>query len=284
MPVERRSFAVTEAYRARVVAIRDAIDRGIGTRTWPKNIDDLDDGWADRQTAAISQAQKAAIRASSGYLTAFLSTEYGERLAGPELDPRPYVGQFVDGRDLREALRSPIIGTLAARKEGLDDAAALQVGLMRAKRMAEAAVMFAARGSLRDGMEADERVEGWERAVAGTCGACMGASADRHGPSVAMSVHPNCKCVSEPIVRSSLARYQRDDGNKRFAEMDEAAQDAALGASAAYAVRNGLIELQDLVGRESIPGPYPAPDLLVQRPLDELLAADIRAEVEKKAT
>lgn len=149
----------------------------------------------------VSQTQAEAVRLTSGYLTAFLSTELGTRTTGPTLKADAYAGKSRTGQPLRETMRAPVYTVLSALKDGQDPEAALEAGWQKAKLLIDLDVMTAARASLQSGLEADERFTGWTRAVKGTCGACMGASDDGHQePGTPMHIHPNCKCVSEPSI------------------------------------------------------------------------------------
>jgi hypothetical protein len=154
--------------------------------------------------AATQQAQKDAVGATGAYLSAFLTSEVGHRTRGPILDTRRYSGLSRDGRPLTEALRSPMIGVRLKLKEGATPQEALAYGLNRAKRMVSVDYDHAHRTALLDGLAADERFAGWQRAVTGTCGACAGDIAvevSTNLPSTPLQVHPNCQCVTEPVVR-----------------------------------------------------------------------------------
>jgi hypothetical protein len=64
-------------------------------------------------------------------------------------------------------------------------------------------LMNAGRESLREAMERDDRIEGWQRAVRGTCGACGGdiaVAVSTELPAIPLKVHPYCQCVTEPVV------------------------------------------------------------------------------------
>jgi hypothetical protein len=55
----------------------------------------------------------------------------------------------------------------------------------------------------------DTRFAGWQRAVTGTCGACAGDIAvevSTNLPSIPLQVHPNCQCVTEPVVTAKTPR------------------------------------------------------------------------------
>jgi GNAT superfamily N-acetyltransferase len=202
LPASETSLRVTEAYRRRIFAVRTQLESRAES-LWP-DIRGLDDfNWTNRMAAATQQAQKDAVGATGAYLSAFLTSEVGQRTRGPILDTRRYSGLSRDGRPLRDALRSPMIGVRAKLAEGSSPQDALAYGLNRAKRMVSVDYDHAHRTALLDGLAADERFAGWQRAVTGTCGACAGDIAvevSTNLPSIPLRVHPNCQCVTQPTV------------------------------------------------------------------------------------
>jgi hypothetical protein len=202
MPAAESSLRITEAYRTRLFGLRSQLERRAET-LWP-TIEGLDDfTWTNKAAAATQNAQREAVALTGAYLTAFLTSEVGTRTRGPILDTRRYSGLSRDGRPLRDALRSPMIGVRFKLKEGATPEEALAYGLHRAKRMVSVDYDHAHRTALLDGLAADERFQGWQRAVTGTCGACAGDIAvevSTNLPSIPLQVHPNCQCVTEPVV------------------------------------------------------------------------------------
>jgi hypothetical protein len=268
MPAAESSLRITEAYRARVFAVRSNLERrAVGL--WP-TIDGLDDfTWTNKAAAATQQAQNTAVALTGAYLTAFLSSEVGTRTRGPILDTRRYSGLSRDGRPLQDALRSPMIGVRLKLKEGATPEEALAFGLGRAKRMVSVDYDHAHRTALLDGLAADERFQGWQRAVTGTCGACAGDIAvevSTNLPSIPLQVHPNCQCVTEPVVRDRPQTVARATGQQLFDAKSPVEQDAMLGPEAAAAVREGKVALGDLVDKSKI---ETADDFITQKPLTE---------------
>jgi hypothetical protein len=202
LPASETSLRITEAYRSRLFAVRSQLERRAES-LWP-TIEGLDDfTWTNKAAAATQQAQNTAVALTGAYLTAFLTSEVGTRTRGPILDTRRYSGLSRDGRNLRDSLRSPMIGVRFKLKEGATPEEALAYGLNRAKRMVSVDYDHAHRTALLDGLAADERFQGWQRAVTGTCGACAGDIAvevSTNLPSIPLQVHPNCQCVTEPVV------------------------------------------------------------------------------------
>lgn len=271
MPAQRRSLALTDAYRERVLASRGRL-QALAVQRWP-TIDQLDGTvWPDRMAASVAQAQLAAVRATGAYLSLYLSSETGKRQRGPQIDARAYAGLSRDGRPLTESLRSPLIGVRFGLKEvyratgremevtpkqarswlqggthaGFDKQRALRLaqkmrsgewdstrapiriartgfvldgqhrlqaivglgrpitlsvatnlpdplreGASRAARMVGVDFDHAHRTALLAAIDADERIDGWQRALRGTCGACAGIAT---GPSggLRFEVHPGC--------------------------------------------------------------------------------------------
>jgi hypothetical protein len=155
-----------------------------------------------RTEKAIRRAQTAAVRLTAGYLGAYLTSELGERVAAPKIRSQDYVGKSFGGLDLTESLQKPLISLLTANKQGKPDP--MGVGLSALLVNVDLDVKQAARQALADTIEADDRVEGWQRAVRGTCGACAAAAVGLLGPTAAFKVHPNCQCVQEPLVSKAV--------------------------------------------------------------------------------
>lgn len=257
-----RSLQVLEAYRQRILRIRD----GLLSRTkiaWPLSMETVNNEWVNRQAVLVEMGQIEAVRVSSAFLSAFLSTELAERVHATIQDPRDYAGRFPDGRLLADALRSPVIGALGLRKEGAPEDQALAEGENRATRMAERAMMHAARESLRIGMAEDDRVVGWQRSVKGTCGACLGdieVFVPTEEPERSLNVHPYCQCVTVPVVVGVPQNVALPSGNEIFARMSPAEQDIEFGQDKADALRKGDLSLGDLVATDRVHTPAGRPD------------------------
>jgi hypothetical protein len=255
------SLRLTDLYRQRLLVTRQRLEREATVR-WP-TIDRLDaTDWADQLAQVVSRAQTEAARASAGYLSAFASLEL-RRPVRLQIDSAAYAGVSRDGRPLKDALRSPLIGVRARLKEGATSQEALGYGLQRAIRMVSVDFDEAHITALLEAIDRDDRFDGWQRAVRGTCGACLGAAT---GPSGGLkwSRHPNCQCVCEPRVRGVPDRFPRLTGAELFASKTKAEQDEALGPEAAEKVRSGAIELSDLVAVSPL---ATADDFLTQAPV-----------------
>lgn len=267
MAHSRRSLQLTTRYQQRLDTLRQSLERRT-RRQWP-TLDGLADAdWLDRTAAVLAQAQREAVRASAGYLSAYLTSELGRRTQGPRLDSRDYVGLSRDGRVLRESLQSPIIGARAKLKEGASPQEAMRFGLDRAVRQIGVDFDHAHRAALLDGIAADDRFDGWRRAIRGTCGACAAVAGKlEHGLS--FSVHPGCKCVSEPNVAGLTDQFPRLSGAEVFAQKSTEELDEAVGPATAALLREGRIELADLVEHEELDSDQPG--FITQKPIDRLL-------------
>ena len=262
MPASQRSLRLTQAYRRRQIAARARVQQQ-ARRTWP-SIEALDStDWVERTATTLAQAQAASIRLAAAYLTAFLAAETGRRPRQVAIDTRPYVGRSRDGRPLAESLRSPLVGVLGYLKDGLSAAESLSRGLNRATRMVGVDLDNAHHTALLRALADDDRFDGWNRSLAGTCGACASvASGVSH--ALMFPVHPGCACVASPVVKGVANTFPVPTGIEVFRDKTDAEQDAMLGPDAAALVRVGVITLDDLHGRSEL---ATEPDFITQKPL-----------------
>lgn len=261
MPHSPRSLHITSLYQRRVFGLRRQVQVQ-AQRMWPtlQGFDSSD--WDRRMAVVLTQAQSQGVRAAGGYLTAFLTSELGRRVRGPVIETR--VGLSRDGRDLQEALKSPLIGVLAKFKEGAAPQDALAYGLNRGLRMVGDDFDHAHRTALLDAIKSDDRFTGWNRATTGTCGACLGASAEEIAN---FETHPNCECVSEPVVRNLPNLAPRLTGMALFDSMTPEHQNEVLGDDTAELVRNGTVPLHRLKQRTPL---EQGQDFITQRPFEAL--------------
>lgn len=261
MPQSPRSLRLTDAYRQRVLATRERL-QAQAQRTWP-TIETLDGtDWVDRMAAALTQAQTEAVRVSAAYLTAFLASETGKRNT-VSIDSRNYAGKSRDGRPLSESLRSPLIGTLKGLKDGLGASESLSVGLNRAVRMVGVDYDNAHHTALLETIASDDRFDGWQRSLSGTCGACASvASGISH--SLAFPVHPGCKCVASPVVKGAANTFPVPTGVEVFNDKTKEEQDEMLGPDSAALVRAGILTLDDLKGESEL---AESQNFITQKPL-----------------
>lgn len=269
MPANRQSLQLTKAYQQRLNVSRGQVQR-LASQSWP-SIEAFDTSdWPQRMAQVVTQAQTQALRTTAGYLGAFLTLELGRPTSGPGIDSRSYVGKSFDGAPLAEGLQSPFIGVRKRLREGSSPAEALRYGLDRAKRQVGMDLDRAHHAALLEAIHADARFDGWQRATSGTCGACLSVSSHvDHG--LWFPVHPGCKCVAEPIATGVPNTFARPTGAHLFAAKSEEEQNEAVGPLAAQLLREGRIELSELVEHEELDSDTPG--FITQRPVDQLVTA-----------
>lgn len=263
MPRTERSLRITDLYRNRLELVHQHTVARTAASFGPAALDG--DAWVETAAARVGQAQTQAVRATAGYLAAFLTAETGRRQT-IAVDTRIYVGRSRDGRALTDSLRSPIIGTRAALTDGRPLSQALQVGVNRIVLNVGLDIDQAARHTLSDAIQTDERFDGWSRALAGTCGACAAKAAGvEHG--LRFQVHPGCKCVQEPVVAGVPNLFPRPTGPEFFAGLTLGEQDEMLGPEKADLVRTGAVALGALVATSAM---ATEPDFITERPLEDV--------------
>lgn len=262
MPQSQRSLRLTDAYRRRLFSLRDQLQARAET-TWP----DLDgiDAWPAQMAQAVEVSQTAALRLTAAYLTSFATSETGK--AQKPVAVESTAGKGADGSPLAESMRSPLIGAFAALKEGKGEREALRIGLDRAKRQVGMDFDAAHRTGLMEAIHADDRFDGWNRALRGTCGACA-ASASGLTHALWFPAHPGCQCVAEPRVTGTRDLFARATGLAIFHAKTQSEQDEMLGAETAARVRSGEIQLGDLVAHSELDSDQP--NFITQRPLKDV--------------
>lgn len=265
MAHNRQSLSLTDRYRERLIRTAESLER-LAADTWP-TIDQLDGNrWAETLSNRVTQAQRDAVRATQAYLGAFLTLETGRRQSGPQIDSRQYAGWSRGGVPLIESFRSPLIAVLTDLKDGMDPDEALARGSVKAKRLVGVDFDNAHRTALLEAIDADDRFDGWTRAVRGTCGACAAVSA-RVSHGLHFEVHPACKCVSEPIVAGAPNTFPRPAGMEIFNGKSRDEQDEMLGTEAAELVRTGAVALPDLIDHVHMDD---QPNFITQKPVSAL--------------
>lgn len=259
MPQRQQSFRLTERYRARLFALRGQVQSEARKR-WPNDPAATD--YPAQMAAVVQQAQTTALRLTGAYLTAFIASETGKATRAISLDTRAYIGLTADGKPLADGLQSPLIGALGALKRGRPFEIAQKIGIDRATRQVGMHYDHAHRTALHDAIEADERFSKGARAVRGTCGACAALSGSPH-----MEVHPGCQCVEEPEVAGTSQRFPRPTGAALFAAKSTEQQDEMLGPEAAQRVRDGELEVADLVKHDRLDSE--TPNFVSQKPVQE---------------
>lgn len=271
MPANRDAAALTEAYRRRMLRLRDATSRQLARRLQGIDLDadDLDrelSSWTDDATVTVENAQQVASRETGGYLAAYLQASgVDAEWDGP--DPDEHAGRDAFGERLDRSLRSATVAMLwrLGRGEGRD--MAMASGLDRAARVTRTSVMHAGRETMRQGMQRESSVGGWRRVTAGEpCGACLAqAGVLIDDPADLIEFHDHCRCTSEPQVRGVRERVRRPTGDELLARMSESEQ-ARLFAGrggAAKAKRVREVGVDKLVARGT-------DGRIVEAPLEQL--------------
>lgn len=136
-------------------------------------------------------------------------------------------------------------------------------GLVRATRMVGVDFDNAHHAALLQTIADDDRFDGWNRSLAGTCGACAsvasGVSHALHFP-----VHPSCQCVASPVVKGVANTFPVPTGVEVFKEKTKEQQDEMLGPDAAALVRADILTLDDLRGESDL---AEGPNFITQKPL-----------------
>jgi hypothetical protein len=260
MPANQKSLRLVDAYRSRLLALSDRVET-TARELWPR-IEDLDGTtWPEQMASVVTRAQTEGVRLTAGYLAAYLRSESG-RGTVPAIDSARYAGVSRDGRPLAEALRSPIIGVLSSLKQGDSPDKALALGLVRARRSVAFEAVQTPREALLDAIEEHPRIEGFQRQVAGTCGACMALSGEPN-----MEVHPGCQCLPVPKVSGVATAIAIPTGTQLFRSLSTQQQDAAVGSQAAELIREGDADLKDFVAHSR---QEERDDHITQRPVDQV--------------
>lgn len=252
MPSQARSLRLTDAYRRRLFALREQVQGAA-----PGVFDS-----PERLAAMVEQAQKASLRLTSAYLTAFVASETGKPVRDISIDTRAYSGLTADGQPLAKGMRSPLIGYFTALKQGSSVEEARAIGIDRAQRQVGMNYDAAHRKALSDTIKADERFVGGQRAVRGTCGACAAFSGTPH-----MAVHPGCQCVEMPVVAGVKSTIALPTGTELFNAKTPEEQDAMVGPEVAERLRKGEIRMLDLVGESRLDSD--AENFITQKPLED---------------
>jgi hypothetical protein len=278
VPANASSAALTDNYRRILFAIRQRATAATAAQ-WGAidgaNLDASFRTWLVAATAITSTLQAQAVVLTEGYFNAYISSELGRRPAtSPTVRPTEYAGTARDGRPLGQALAPALYTVKMAVAQARPIDQALQMGLHRATRNIAGEVVSPARLALTALMTESDHVEGWKRVTSGAaCGCCLGASTGAiHPVDDIMKVHEHCRCSAEAVVRDVIETVRRPSGTDIFNGLSSTAQDALFagrgGAAKADLVRNGDIELHDLVS----PSPMATrADDITETPLEALV-------------
>jgi hypothetical protein len=276
MAARAESLRVTDAYRARLIGMRDGAVRALVLGWQNVTIADLDRSFArfiEPAQTLVAGAQRQAVTLSDLYLAAFISSELRRDESPIGIDPNNYAGKTRDGRALIAVLAPALYAIKIAIVQRRPPEQALASGLSRVVRTARTEVMDAGRMALADAMQSDDRIKAYRRVThSKPCGACLALAGGTRATNKALEIHASCRCTAEPVVSGVPDSVKRPRGRDLFAALSKAEQDALFvgtgGEAKADLIRQGAVELADLVKRESHPD---WPSTVTERPLAELV-------------
>lgn len=239
-------------YHDRLVLLRDRTARVVDAlyRIDPDDLGGSFTSFVRGAARTITAGQANARVLSDVFLQNYIGTETGEQ--GELEDPVPdNEGFTTDGRPLGEAMGAIPAKVYLALKQGQPMPKALAYGRFAAARFVWTEVMDAANQELTHQMDALPEVRGWRWKSRGTCGACLASDNGTVYPtSRPLNRHPNCQCVSEPVIEGAKDTVPRETGIDRFKDMSVAEQDASLGKGLADLVRDNKVAWGDLISQE----------------------------------
>ena len=200
-----------------MIALRNR-GRAHARKTWAKvNPDNLDATYDPGALVLnVWALQREAARLSAGYLAAFVASETGEKPKLP-LVIGAAAGETRTGSILAKAFRTPLIGVKLEIKDGKDVRQAVREGGKQLEKTVGLAIDDATREALRLASEQSPDVVGFQRAVKGTCEACMGlADGSTLPPGLRWTFTPTAtawlsrwsavsprRCLARPVPRYS---------------------------------------------------------------------------------
>jgi len=249
------SRAVTGVYRVELMKIRDATTAS-AARLWaavdPTDIDASLVAPLAAIDALLSAAQGRAVVLADLYLQTYMTSELGQVVEPYGLDPAAYAGHTRDGRRTSDVLALASVSMKLAMAAGVSLAAVSAAGLARTARTVRTESVDAARTAQQTAMNADDRIDGSQRATSGEpCAACLGL-AGAHIPDGedAWPIHGSCACTAEPITKGRPNLFGPATGVALVAAMGAATAARVYGEQTAEYVDQGgdlqaLVEVQD---------------------------------------
>jgi len=276
VPASRLALRLTDAYRDRLLRLRDRALGLIANRWRSIELDALDDSyqrWLTSSTTLTSTTQQQSVRLTAAYLGAFIAAELGEPPEPVGVEEGRYAGVGQDGRPMTEILAPGLITVKRAITDRRPPQRALQMGLNRATRTIASELLWSSRQALADAMERDERVTGWRRVTSrNPCGACLAsATGTILEPAELPRTHPHCRCTAEPVASPTRERFPRLTGRELFDRMTREQQDELFrgrgGAEKAELLRSGAVPLEALIAVSPM---ATQDDVLTEAPLSAL--------------
>jgi hypothetical protein len=254
MPASPRSLTLEQLHRRRIQAIARRTAALVADRYDRIDPDDLAAGFRAFVPIAaelIAAGQRDAQIATAAFYAAYAGEELGAARPTPA-PTRGIAGTTVDGRRLAAPLGAVVPATYLAIKQGRPLGQALGFGRFASIRIAGSETSDAAWRELLAEMQGDPAAAGWTWVSSGkSCGACLAQTDNRIRPATQrMGRHAGCDCTAAPVMAGAPDRVRRPTGRDAFNRMtpeEQAATFKAGGAEKAAAIRDGRIELEDLV-------------------------------------
>lgn len=220
MPERGTPRRLAELHHRRLRIMRKALERST-VALWAR--DGFDAPPIDVTVQRVLAGQRAAVRATDGYMATAASAALGERVPAVGLNADRLIGAAARGGVTLEHAyaRAVVAGRESGTAAGLDYVrSTVATDFTLAQRLASGALMFASTA-----------VVGYRRVTGGgnVCARCMSASTQRYGSDQLQPIHRGCGCSVAPIFRTGAV--PRTDPDVLDAIYVSGA--AALGAQAA---------------------------------------------------
>lgn len=207
MPSTQAAAAVTDGYRARLLALRDSTALAIAALLSDVNLDarptQLDRDLAAWRTRAATLAVATADQATAltlTYLSAYLVASGAQRLSVTPDTERP----IASGLDVVRGAMLWRLGRRDGRGQAIASAAA------SARRVSRDIVTTSALSTLSSGIAAEPQITGWSRATSSSCcRRCADQAGQVFRDTAAMDRHPSCRCTQEPTVLGRAETFRR---------------------------------------------------------------------------
>lgn len=246
MPATEEAAAVTDAYRARLLRLREAtvrlVARPFDAIDFGRQLSAELDDWIDQAAPTLDLAQREAVRMTDTYFDVYLQRSGVEAAS----DPVDVDELTVSERELRRRLHVVKVALLW-RLGRAGRVAAQAYGLSEAMRVTRNTVAETAHSTLGERMVNDRQIAGWKR-VSGlnACGACLALADGRvQRADTPMRRHGHCRCSQEPVIRNVPQRFVRPTGVQIYRRMS-ATEKAQLFAGRGGAQKAAVVDRRGL--------------------------------------
>lgn len=208
MPPTRTAALVTDAYRRRIVALRDATAEQIAVLLAQIDLDVTPaslalqlDRWRRRAERATQGAAERAADQSIAYLSTYLVASGASPVSVP-------LAPVVIGAPALATGRSALLWRLG---QGAGRPVAVATATAMARRATRDVIGQSANRTLAEGIRREPQIDGWHRATSGTCcRRCADLSGTRYRDRDAFDpAHPACRCSPEPTVLGRAEALRR---------------------------------------------------------------------------